>query len=85
MLILICISRLAGGHLIFDDEASAELVLRAKRILIMSKGSLSIGSEDKPFPNLATIELHGVHTDIELPEYGTKVRQLHLTIKLMLI
>ncbi|XP_068250285.1 fibrocystin-L-like [Palaemon carinicauda] len=62
-----------GGHLVFDDEASTELILRSKYILIVDGGSLSVGSEDEPFMNNAVIELHGTHQDIELPLYGAKV------------
>ena len=57
----------------FDEESPDELVLRAKRILVMSRGALSVGSEERPFPGQATIELYGTHSDIELPVYGSKV------------
>ncbi|XP_064089363.1 fibrocystin-L-like [Macrobrachium nipponense] len=62
-----------GGHLVFDDEAASELILRSKYILIVDGGSLSIGSEEEPFLNNAVIELHGNTQDIELPLYGAKV------------
>ncbi|KAK7084669.1 Fibrocystin-L [Halocaridina rubra] len=62
-----------GGHLVFDKEASTELVLRAEYILIVGGGSLTIGTEDEPFLNDAVIELHGNTRSIELPMYGAKV------------
>lgn len=62
-----------GGHVIFDAEATEELVLRAEYILVVGGGSLSIGSEEEPFPGEAVIELHGSIMSIELPIYGAKV------------
>ncbi|XP_050685917.1 fibrocystin-L-like isoform X2 [Eriocheir sinensis] len=62
-----------GGHVVFDDEATEELVLRAEYILVVGGGSLSIGSEEVPFPGEAVIELHGNFHSIELPIYGAKV------------
>lgn len=61
--------------MIFDSEASEELVFRAEYILIVGGGSLSIGSEEEPFPGEAVIELHGNTQSIELPIYGAKVRE----------
>lgn len=63
----------------FDDEATEELVLRAEYILVVGGGSLSIGSEEVPFPGEAVIELHGNFKSIELPIYGAKVRQESFT------
>ncbi|XP_063856678.1 fibrocystin-L-like isoform X4 [Scylla paramamosain] len=62
-----------GGHVVFDVETVEELVLRAEYILIIGGGSLSIGSEDQPFPGEAVIELHSNTHSTELPLYGAKV------------
>ncbi|XP_076030840.1 fibrocystin-L-like [Oratosquilla oratoria] len=64
---------ITGGHVIFDREASEELILRSEYILILGGGSLSIGSEEEPFLGEAVIELHGTPRSIELPMYGAKV------------
>ena len=62
-----------GGNVHFDREATEELFLRSHYILIVGGGSLNIGSEEEPFMNEATIELHGHVSTIELPVYGAKV------------
>ncbi|KAK4312053.1 hypothetical protein Pmani_016482 [Petrolisthes manimaculis] len=62
-----------GGHVIFDKDATEEIILRAEYILIVDGGSLSIGSEEEPFLGQAVIELYGSHKSIELPFYGSKV------------
>ncbi|KAK3879633.1 hypothetical protein Pcinc_015818 [Petrolisthes cinctipes] len=62
-----------GGHVIFDRDATEEIILRAEYILIVEGGSLSIGSEEEPFLGQAVIELYGSHKSIELPYYGSKV------------
>ncbi|ROT65416.1 putative fibrocystin-L [Penaeus vannamei] len=62
-----------GGHVVFDQEATSEIVLRAKYILVVEGGSLSIGSEEEPFMGDAVIELYGDTKTIELPNYGAKV------------
>ncbi|XP_063605340.1 fibrocystin-L-like [Penaeus indicus] len=62
-----------GGHVVFDQEATSEIILRAKYILVVEGGSLSIGSEEEPFMGDAVIELYGNTKTIELPNYGAKV------------
>lgn len=59
--------------MVFDQEATSEIVLRAKYILVVEGGSLSIGSEEEPFMGDAVIELYGDTKTIELPNYGAKV------------
>ncbi|XP_068231985.1 fibrocystin-L-like [Palaemon carinicauda] len=61
-----------GGHVVFDEEASEEIVLRAEYILIVEGGSLNVGTENQPFMGSATIELHGNSRSIELPIFGSK-------------
>jgi hypothetical protein len=57
------------GHLTF---ARTDLTLDASYIFIMG-GSLTIGTEDDPFLQHATITLHGSPVSKELPVYGAKV------------
>lgn len=61
---------LIEGELIFEDEQDVHL--QAKYIFI-NNGKLQIGTEDNPFTHNATVTLHGVVTDPEIPIYGAKV------------
>lgn len=60
--------------MVFDQDATSEIILRAEYILIVEGGSLSIGSEEDPFMGEAVIELYGSIRSTELPNYGAKVR-----------
>lgn len=66
--------------MVFDQEATSEIILRAKYILVVEGGSLSIGSEEEPFMGDAVIELYGDTKTIELPNYGAKV-MLRICVK----
>ncbi|KAJ8026384.1 Fibrocystin-L [Holothuria leucospilota] len=61
---------LKGGHMIFDEK---DIELHAEYIIITNGGSLTVGTEDKPFQHEATIMLHGHVRTQELPIFGSKV------------
>ena len=52
------------------------LHLQAENILITDNGVLQVGTEDKPFPGIATITLHGHVRSKEIPVFGTKTLAL---------
>ena len=62
-----------GGELIFDEEANDnQVALHTQRLLIVSKGRLEIGTEQRPFLAKTEIVLYGNVMSTELPQYGTK-------------
>ena len=62
-----------GGELIFDEEAKDnQVALHTQRLLIVSKGRLEIGTEQRPFLSKAQVVLYGHTRSTELPVFGTK-------------
>ena len=50
-----------------------DVSLQAQYIIIISNGTLQIGTEKNPFMHKATIKMYGSVRTIELPIYGSKV------------
>jgi hypothetical protein len=68
---------LIQGTLMFDGEAEDNQVeLHSHGILIISGGSLIVGTEEEPFMSKTHIVLYGNALSTELPIYGSKVLAL---------
>ena len=59
-----------GGHVIFDETQDCHL--RVENILVTNGGSITTGSEQKPYEKSLIIEMFGKPGDLELPVYGAK-------------